>query len=115
MGHVARKAARRNLEVGVGCGRKDDAVGHDDLDSRVHDRVALDEIALYAEVLTAVAISERRLTLVRARQRARIADFGELLKTDHKTGPGLPWGPGQWSPGMVRRRSPDNRLVRYAH
>jgi hypothetical protein len=46
------------------CGtRKDDAVGHDDLDSRVHDRVALDEIALYAEVLTAVAISERRLTL----------------------------------------------------
>jgi hypothetical protein len=42
---------------------KDDAVGHDDLDSRVHDRVALDEIALYAEVLTAVAVSERRLTL----------------------------------------------------
>jgi hypothetical protein len=56
--------ARRNLEVGVGCGRKDDAVGHDDLDSRVHDRVALDEIALYAEVLSAVAISERPLTLV---------------------------------------------------
>lgn len=55
-------AARRNLEVGVGCGRKDDAVGHYDLDSRVHDRVALDEIALYAEVLSAVAISERRLT-----------------------------------------------------
>ncbi|ACZ91754.1 hypothetical protein Aros01_01960 [Streptosporangium roseum] len=38
-------------------------MGHDDLDSRVHDRVALDEIALYAEVLTAVAISERPLTL----------------------------------------------------
>lgn len=38
-------------------------MGHDDLDSRVHDRVALDEIALYAEVLTAVAGSERRLTL----------------------------------------------------
>ncbi|GAA2664256.1 hypothetical protein GCM10010412_039550 [Nonomuraea recticatena] len=57
------KGPRRNLEEGVGCGRKDDAVGHDDLDSRVHDRVALDEIALYAEVLTAVAISERRLTL----------------------------------------------------
>jgi hypothetical protein len=49
--------------VGVGCGRKDDAVGHDDLDLRVHDRVALDEIALYAEVLTAVADSERPLTL----------------------------------------------------
>lgn len=38
-------------------------MGHDDLDSRVHDRVALDEIALYAEVLTAVATSDRRLTL----------------------------------------------------
>ncbi|WP_146607715.1 hypothetical protein [Spongiactinospora gelatinilytica] len=47
----------------MGCGRKDDAVGHDDMDLRVHDRVALDEIALYAEVLTAVAITERRLTL----------------------------------------------------
>jgi hypothetical protein len=35
----------------------------DDLDTRVHDRVALDEIALYSEVLTAVAVSERRLTL----------------------------------------------------
>lgn len=62
-GPWAAKTFRRNLEVGVGCGRKDDAVGHDDLDSRVHDRVALDEIALYAEVLTAVAISERPLTL----------------------------------------------------
>ncbi|GAB3878963.1 hypothetical protein SAMN05421833_14419 [Microbispora rosea] len=49
--------------MGVGCGRKDDAVGHDDLDSRVHDRVALDEIALYAEVLEAVNITENRLTL----------------------------------------------------
>ena len=57
------KGPHRNLVEGVGCGRKDDAVGHDDLDSRVHDRVALDEIALYAEVLTAVAVSERRLTL----------------------------------------------------
>ncbi|GAA4214778.1 hypothetical protein GCM10023074_68170 [Microbispora amethystogenes] len=53
----------RNLVMGVGCGRKDDAVGHDDLDSRVHDRVALDEIALYAEVLEAVNITENRLTL----------------------------------------------------
>ncbi|WP_176955768.1 hypothetical protein [Sinosporangium album] len=38
-------------------------MGHDELDSRVHDRVALDEIDLIAEVLSAVAISERRLTL----------------------------------------------------
>lgn len=43
--------------------RKDDAVGHDELDLRVHDRVALDEIDLYSEVLSAVAMSERRLTL----------------------------------------------------
>ena len=32
------------------------------LDLRVHDRVALDEIELYAEVLSAVAASDRRLT-----------------------------------------------------
>ena len=32
------------------------------LDLRVHDRVALDEIELYAEVLSAVATSERPLT-----------------------------------------------------
>jgi hypothetical protein len=32
-------------------------------DLRVHDLVALDEIALYAEVLSAVAISDRPLTL----------------------------------------------------
>ncbi|WP_169808747.1 hypothetical protein [Microtetraspora niveoalba] len=38
-------------------------MGHDDLDSRVHDRVALDEIALYAEVLEAVNFSDDRLTL----------------------------------------------------
>ncbi len=33
------------------------------LDLRVHDRVALDEIELYAEVLSAVAASDRPLTL----------------------------------------------------
>jgi hypothetical protein len=32
------------------------------LDLRVHDRVALDEIELYGEVLTAVAASDRPLT-----------------------------------------------------
>jgi hypothetical protein len=32
------------------------------LDLRVPDRVALDEIELYAEVLSAVAVCERRLT-----------------------------------------------------
>ena len=38
------------------------AVG-DRLDLRVHDRVALDEIELYAEVLSAVAASDHPLTL----------------------------------------------------
>jgi hypothetical protein len=33
------------------------------LDIRVHDLVALDEIELYAEVLSAVAASDRPLTL----------------------------------------------------
>jgi hypothetical protein len=32
------------------------------VDFRVHDRVALDEIELYAEVLSAVAASDRPLT-----------------------------------------------------
>ena len=35
---------------------------HDGVDLRVHDRVALDEIELYAEVLCAVAASDRQLT-----------------------------------------------------
>jgi hypothetical protein len=34
----------------------------DDVDLRFHDRVALEEIDLYAEVLSAVAISDRPLT-----------------------------------------------------
>jgi hypothetical protein len=33
-----------------------------DVDLRVHDRVALDEIELYTEVLSAVAASDRPLT-----------------------------------------------------
>jgi len=32
------------------------------VDQRVHDRVALDEIELYSEVLSAVAVADRRLT-----------------------------------------------------
>jgi hypothetical protein len=35
---------------------------HDDVDLRFHDRVALEEIELYAEVLSAVAIADRPLT-----------------------------------------------------
>ena len=35
---------------------------HDNIDLRFHDRVALDEIELYAEVLSAVAAADRPLT-----------------------------------------------------
>ena len=35
---------------------------HDGVDLRFHDRVALDEIELYADVLSAVAAADRRLT-----------------------------------------------------
>ena len=35
---------------------------HDDVDLRFHDRVALEEIELYAEVLSAVAVAEKSLT-----------------------------------------------------
>ncbi len=34
----------------------------EDLDDRIHDAVALDEISLYGDVLSAVASSDRRLT-----------------------------------------------------
>lgn len=36
---------------------------HDDVDLRLHDRVALEEIELYAEVLSAVAAADRSLTI----------------------------------------------------
>ena len=36
---------------------------HDDVDLRFHDRVALEEIDLYAEVLGAVAAADRALTI----------------------------------------------------
>ena len=38
------------------------ALRYDEVDLRFHDRVALDEIELYAEVLSAVATADRRLT-----------------------------------------------------
>jgi hypothetical protein len=40
-----------------------DAVRQANLDLRVHDRVALDEIELYSEMLSAVASAERQLTV----------------------------------------------------
>jgi hypothetical protein len=38
-------------------------VRHQQLDLRVHDRVALDEIELYSEILSAVAMTDRPLTM----------------------------------------------------
>ncbi len=35
---------------------------HDNVDLRLHDRVALEEIELYAELLSAVAAADRQLT-----------------------------------------------------
>jgi hypothetical protein len=35
---------------------------HDDVDLRFHDRVALEEIELYADLLSAVATADRPLT-----------------------------------------------------
>jgi hypothetical protein len=38
------------------------ALRYDEANLRFHDRVALDEIELYSEVLSAVAAADRRLT-----------------------------------------------------
>ncbi|HKB31438.1 MAG TPA: hypothetical protein VKD26_11440 [Streptosporangiaceae bacterium] len=50
------------------------------VDLRVHDRVALAEIELYAEVLSAVAVADRRLTA---------AEIDEVLglRSDAERGP----------------------------
>jgi hypothetical protein len=55
---------RRNLAFRLPRIRSAMEVGalREHLDLRVHDRVALDEIELYAEVLSAVAASDRPLT-----------------------------------------------------
>jgi hypothetical protein len=55
-------AAGRNLEVRFGGICPMTEVGAVQLDLRVQDRVALDEIELYAEVLSAVAALDRPLT-----------------------------------------------------
>ena len=62
LGHVPERARRVVSSSGVGTnGGGRDAPG--DLDLRVHDRVALDEIELYSEMLSAVATAERPLTV----------------------------------------------------
>lgn len=56
-------SSRRNLEAvrRIRSAREVGAV-REQLDLRVHDLVALDEIELYAEVLSAVAATDRPLT-----------------------------------------------------
>ena len=49
------------IPAGAGCGDGGGAM-RDDLDDRLSDAVALDEIDLYADVLTAVAAADRPLT-----------------------------------------------------
>lgn len=62
-GHAPRGDGpyRSNQEPCNNLATEVDAVS-EQLDMRVHDRVALDEIELYAEVLSAVAVAERPLT-----------------------------------------------------
>lgn len=52
-----RQSSRRSAEVSAISGHVDRQV-----DLRVHDDVAMDEIELYAEVLSAVAASDRPLS-----------------------------------------------------
>jgi hypothetical protein len=54
---------RRNLKASsADCSATEVSAVRERLDLRVHDRVALDEIELYAEVLSAVAATDRPLT-----------------------------------------------------
>jgi len=64
MGHAAARCRVVGLRSRVPRIRWTMEVGavREHLDLRVPDRVALDEIALYAEVLSAVAVSDRPLT-----------------------------------------------------
>lgn len=60
---MRRVLGPRSLGSGVGSETEVDAMGrHQQVDLRVHDRVALDEIELYSEVLSAVAKADRPLT-----------------------------------------------------
>ena len=56
----------------------------DDLDDRLHDAVALDEIDLYADVLSAVAATDRRLT---------DDEIDAVLGLRHSPAAGSPSGP----------------------
>jgi hypothetical protein len=58
---MAPRNSLTGITVPAGCCNGGGAM-RDDLDDRLRDAVALDEIALYANVLTAVAAADRPLT-----------------------------------------------------
>ncbi|RKS71086.1 hypothetical protein BZB76_5572 [Actinomadura pelletieri DSM 43383] len=62
LGHVPVQVGSVASDLGVGNERRWTLV-RQYLDLRVHDRVALDEIELYAEMLSAVAAAKRPLTV----------------------------------------------------
>jgi hypothetical protein len=61
LGHVPEPPGRVAFPQGVE-GTEVGAMCQTNLDLRVHDRVALDEIELYSEILSAVAMADRPLT-----------------------------------------------------
>jgi hypothetical protein len=60
----------------------------DDLDFRVHDRVALEEIDLYADVLGAVAASDRPLTADELDQVLGVLPMRSLRRSSQLCGSG---------------------------
>jgi len=85
VGSCGGMSARRNLIGGTGSIRSAMEVGavRGSLDLRVHDRVALDEIELYSEVLSAVAASDGPLT---ARQLDEVLGVRPVAAAPARTG-----------------------------
>jgi hypothetical protein len=70
----------RSLFVGfprISLAMEVDALREHHLDLRVHDRVALDEIELYTEVLSAVAATDRPLT---AEELDQVLGLGPIVR-----------------------------------
>jgi hypothetical protein len=62
MGHAIPSAWIVRWQSGPGFAARGGGAMRDDVDDRLHDAVALDEINLFTEVLSAVAATDRRLT-----------------------------------------------------
>ena len=65
----------------------------DYFDLRVHDLVALDEIELYAEVLSAVAVAERPLTVAELDQVLGVQPMAGASASPARRGIGRPQTP----------------------